>query len=347
MIGDMFDEGIRNFTVYYDQPRRIVTENIVSPSCSADEASCTDFENKIVITTEYGGALIREDMVFANDRYIGSRLHAIGIPHVVKAAHLELRKLQVTHPNIDFYFEPIAEDEGILWIAYDVAALANELGVSPDSGNQAGTDRSSGTGFFVDYKGHIVTNNHVLEECQSINVAVKDELLPAAVVLKDNSNDLAVLQVDIVPEIIGVFRRGEAVRVGEQVYAVGFPLTDILSDQAKITAGMVNSRSGLDNDTRMLQISAPVQPGNSGGPLLDRSGNIVGVVTSKLDAIEMAKYTGDVPQNINFAIKSSLVQSLLQTSGVAASVAPTKKEISSVAIFDTANIFTVLIVCTH
>jgi len=88
---------------------------------------------------------------------------------------------------------------------------------------------------------------------------------------------------------------------GDQVVAIGYPLHGLLTSDLTVTTGIISSLAGLHNDTRFLQISAPVQPGNSGGPLHDSSGNIVGVVSAKLDALRIVKATGDIPQNINFA----------------------------------------------
>jgi S1-C subfamily serine protease len=97
---------------------------------------------------------------------------------------------------------------------------------------------------------------------------------------------------------------------------VGFPLHGLLASEANVTTGTVSALAGIGNDTRFLQITAPVQPGNSGGPLLDAGGHIVGIVVSKLDAINIAKATGDIPQNINFAIKDTIAKSFLDSQSV-------------------------------
>ena len=94
-----------------------------------------------------------------------------------------------------------------------------------------------------------------------------------------------------------------------------------------------------------MQISAPVQPGNSGGPLLDQAGNVVGVVTAKMDAVKMAKYTGDIPQNVNFALKASLVRDMLEVKDIDYDTASSKEELRTVDIFEKAKKFTVLIEC--
>jgi S1-C subfamily serine protease len=113
-----------------------------------------------------------------------------------------------------------------------------------------------------------------------------------------------------------------------------------------VTTGIVSSLSGLLNDTRYLQISAAVQSGNSGGPLLDTSGNVVGVVTGKLNALKFAKATGEIPENINFAIKTGAVRDFLDNSVVSYQTAEPKAELKTADIARNARAYTMLISCT-
>jgi serine protease Do len=111
------------------------------------------------------------------------------------------------------------------------------------------------------------------------------------------------------------------VRLGEPVAAFGYPLTGVLSTSGNFTLGNVTALTGLMDDTRFVQVSTPIQPGNSGGPLLDENGNLVGVVTSKLNALQaMVATRGDIPQNVNFAIKGSVVATFLESNGVSFTV---------------------------
>jgi S1-C subfamily serine protease len=112
------------------------------------------------------------------------------------------------------------------------------------------------------------------------------------------------------------FRSGPDLRRGEEVVTYGFPLAGLLSSGPTLTTGEVSALAGLRDNPRQFQISAPVQPGNSGGPLLDRSGNVVGVVVSKLDAQRVARSTGDIPQNVNFAIRGTEAVDFLRRNGV-------------------------------
>ncbi|MEX2492949.1 MAG: serine protease [Nitrospirales bacterium] len=126
---------------------------------------------------------------------------------------------------------------------------------------------------------------------------------------------------------------------------VGFPLHGLLASEANVTTGSVSALAGIGNDTRFLQITAPVQIGNSGGPLLDEGGHIVGLVVSKLDAIHMAKATGDIPQNINFAIKGTVAKSFLDSQSVEYETETSSTSLEIADIGAAAKNFTLLLEC--
>lgn len=128
---------------------------------------------------------------------------------------------------------------------------------------------------------------------------------------------------------------------------VGFPLHGLLASEANVTTGTVSALAGIRNDTRFLQITAPVQPGNSGGPLFDQSSQIVGVVVSKLNALTIAKATGDIPQNINFAINGAVVKSFLDSQSVEYETGASTKKLESAEIGAAAKKFTFLVECSR
>jgi serine protease Do len=136
----------------------------------------------------------------------------------------------------------------------------------------------------------------------------------ARVLATDTANDLALLKGDLMPHRAVSLRVG--VKIGEGIATFGYPLVGLLSTSGNFTVGNVSAITGLGDDTRYLQISAPVQPGNSGGPVLDQSGNVVGIVVSKLDAIKVAAAINDVAQNVNFVIKTTVLTNFLDASGV-------------------------------
>ena len=135
-------------------------------------------------------------------------------------------------------------------------------------------------------------------------------------------------------------------RIGESVYAYGYPMNGLLATSGNFTIGNVTATAGLGDDTGHIQISAPVQPGNSGGPLLDRFGNVVGVIQSKLNALKVASVTSDLPQNVNFAIKATVVLNFLDANGISPPLdARTTDAMDGEAIAERAKAFTVRINC--
>ena len=126
---------------------------------------------------------------------------------------------------------------------------------------------------------------------------------------------------------------------------VGFPLHGLLASEANVTTETVSALAGIGNDTRFLQITASVQSGNSGGPLLDGGGHIVGLIVSKLNALHIAKATGDIPQNINFAIKDTVAKSFLDSQSVEYETGASSKSLASADIGTAAKKFTLLLEC--
>jgi S1-C subfamily serine protease len=122
-------------------------------------------------------------------------------------------------------------------------------------------------------------------------------------------------------------------------------LHGLLASEANITTGAISALAGMGNDTRFLQITAPVQPGNSGGPLLDQTGNVAGIVVSKLDTMKVAKATGDIPQNVNFVINGTVAKAFLDAYGVEYETAVSTKKLEAAEIGASAKKFTVLIEC--
>jgi S1-C subfamily serine protease len=205
----------------------------------------------------------------------------------------------------------------------------------------------NGTGFVISTNGHVVTNHHVIGRCVGDirgNLTGQSQMT-LRIVSIDETNDLALLQAPTpFNEIASI--RGTAIHPGDAVIAIGYPFHGLLTSDFTVTAGIVSSLSGIFNNTRYLQISAAVQPGNSGGPLLDTSGNVVGLVAEKLNALKFAKATGDIPENINFAIKTGAVRDFLDNSAVSYQTAESKAEIKTADIARQARAYTLLISCT-
>jgi len=196
---------------------------------------------------------------------------------------------------------------------------------------------ATGSGFRV-ARGTIVTNHHVIDGCSRLRV----NGVAAQVGGSDARSDLALLRATLAG--LSTSLRAQRAAVGEPVAVAGYPLHGLLSG-FNMTTGSLSSLSGMGGDTRLVQITAPVQPGNSGGPVLDSAGNLMGVVVSKLDAIKAAKLTGDIPQNVNFAINANVLRSFLDANSVEYETASSDKAIASTAIAEKAKGFTVLVEC--
>jgi S1-C subfamily serine protease len=163
----------------------------------------------------------------------------------------------------------------------------------PASAMAQNTAVSSGSGIVIG-NNDILTNYHVVDRCANISIQTSsDNAEPAVLVARDQENDLALVRTKTSSKSFVRFREGSPIRVGDTIYALGYPLSGVLASGPHLSVGIVNALAGLNDDSRHVQISAPVQPGNSGGPLLDANGHLVGVVTSKLNAIRVARFTGD------------------------------------------------------
>lgn len=179
-----------------------------------------------------------------------------------------------------------------------------------NSYSNSNLEKSSGTGFAISSNGYIVTNHHVIDKAKSIEVKGVNgnfsRKLNAELVVSDEKNDLAIIKINdplfsSLGSIPYTVRQGVA-DVGENVFVLGYPLTSSMGEEVKLTNGIVSSKTGFQGDISTYQISAPVQPGNSGGPLFDKNGNLIGVVN--------AKHT--MAENAGYAIKFNYVKNLIE-----------------------------------
>jgi S1-C subfamily serine protease len=193
---------------------------------------------------------------------------------------------RVNKPNSNYYD---GEDKG-------VNKIENEL-------------VATGTGFLISKNGFIATNYHVIKDANFIEVFFPSENLylkyKAVVVAKNTSSDIAVLQIidtkyenDLIPPYTFDFQY----EIGDEVFTIGYPVPSIGSD-FKMTKGEINSLSGINNDRTYMQISTALQPGNSGGPLFNKSGNIIGITSAKINDEFFYEKTGSIAQNMNYAVK--------------------------------------------
>lgn len=225
------------------------------------------------------------------------------------------------------------------YIVFDGVSMKTEidnqetfyLKMYPTSSSSRGInspERWSGTGFALD-NGFIATNNHVVENAKSIIVqGIKGSFgakYNATVIATDKFNDLAIIKIndnkfngfDTIPYGI----KTPTSDVGEDVFVLGYPLTSTMGEEIKLTTGVISSKTGFQGDVSMYQITAPIQPGNSGGPLFDSDGNIIGIVS--------AKHSG--AENVGYAIKTSYLLNLVETA-IPSNIFPKSNTISTLSL---------------
>jgi S1-C subfamily serine protease len=237
-----------------------------------------------------------------------------------------VRSAQVLPADTTFYFnEGVSSSDplGIFieienWLKsrnYKVVVTRKPLSqISVPESTPAG---GTGTGFFVSRDGLFITNSHVVQGGSLFLVLTTDgSVHDASLVANDPHNDLALLRVDTTPSRYLSLGDSNAIRVGEEVHTIGYPMTGVLGISPRVTKGIINANVGLDNNPSSFQFSAQVQPGSSGGPVLNNQFLVTGVTTSRLDdAFSIEKY-GVVPQDVNFGKKANYVKLLINASGI-------------------------------
>jgi hypothetical protein len=212
---------------------------------------------------------------------------------------------------------------------------------------QAEAQVAMGTAFAVSKDGDLVTNDHVISGCGSVEARLGSRMFSGTVKVGDRSADLAVIHIERAGPEAAVLRQSPALRVGEQSITYGFPLAGALARDGNLTIGYVSALRGLGDNPGYIQVTTPVQPGNSGGALIDASGNVIGVITAELNAMRVFRATGNVPQNVNFAIELEALKRFLRKNGIRTAEAPSAAELRPADIGDRARLFSYSIRCTR
>jgi S1-C subfamily serine protease len=249
----------------------------------------------------------------------------------------------VVSPNGSWFSQRIS-DRGISFVGSDSTLerfylrlrenIKEPVSTKPE--HSSPTSPSTGTGFFITDDGFLITNEHVVKEAAQVRLVTSAGIISAKVVKVDGANDLALLkasnkqftlsaeefleapngftpkQVDLKFAALPVVA-SRAMRLGSTVATVGFPNVGLQGFAPKLARGEIAALSGVQDDARHFQISVPVQPGNSGGALVDERGNVVGVVSAKLSARAALAASGALPENVNYAVKSSFLLSFLES----------------------------------
>jgi len=225
--------------------------------------------------------------------------------------------------------EGIWENGEFLYARQLTPDAPNNLPATTRSPNKLVT-AASGSGFAVSSSGHVITNNHVIHGCSDIKIHHDGNTTKARVIAQDAHNDLALLKGDFKPSTVLPLSR-DNLQLLQEIYVAGFPFGQEISSSIKVTRGIVSSLTGIQNNESEIQIDASLQPGNSGGPIIDENGNVVAVAVAKLDLMAVMENSGVVPENTNFGVKSTVVVNLLQNNDVTLR-APNSKTISKTTL---------------
>ncbi len=202
---------------------------------------------------------------------------------------------------------------------------------------------ASGSGFYVSKAGHVVTNHHVIDGCRDVKIVAKGTLINTDVIASDQLNDLALLKANINPPYVFPIS-SEAPFGMQEIVVAGYPFGNKLSSSIKFTKGIVSSLTGVGDNYSEIQIDAALQPGNSGGPIIDEYGNVMAVAVAKLDVVKIVEDFGTLPENTNFGIKASTLVSLLKSHEIPL-VRERKKEIKPRDLSKNATDGTVFLTC--
>jgi TPR repeat protein len=239
------------------------------------------------------------------------------------------RLSSVWKPGIGLFRKPVAP----------ATAIIGQAGERP-------TKQATGTAFVVDKTGVAVTNEHVIHDCREMRLQGSDGIVKVLAV--DAANDLALLQLPDRPATSATFSEADQLRQGDDITVFGFPLNGVLASGGNLTTGVISGLTGLHNNTAQFQITAAIQPGSSGSPVMNDHGDVIGIVSSKLSDAALAKASGSVGENVNFAIRGQELKSFLDANRVAyqtGSGSWFSRKKGSVDIADAARKWTVIVEC--
>jgi hypothetical protein len=242
----------------------------------------------------------------------------------------------ITYPNGDKYFAYwksgkydgsgiLTQSDGKTLSGFWVGDIFQEDKIVFEVEKESNTDIalfSSGSGFAVSSQGFIVTNHHVIEGCKEVYIHSNHNAVLARIIAFDAVNDLALLKGNFSPNESFALESSSPILL-QDIYVAGYPFGKDISSSVKVTKGIISSLTGFNNNSSTIQIDAALQPGNSGGPIIDENGNVIGVAVAKMDSDYSLKQYGVVPERTNFGIKSSVVVNMLENNAV--KISPLKK----------------------
>lgn len=244
-------------------------------------------------------------------------------------------------PSSDYFKSWIVESLDLAYCAVKKYVAEHPECISSIGESNKGDTKGRffGTGWFVNTN-HIVTCAHVIKDVDTFWFNDKNgERQFLRKIAVDNDNDIALLQCKNFASPVFLPLGTNRVNVSDKVFSVGYPLPDLLGEEQKYAEGVVSSEKGLMDGSNLYQVSVPLQPGNSGGAVIDENGFVIGIVSTALSSQWLLKHAGVVPQNVNFAVKSGYIKLLLDNVGIRYST-----DESSLPAVDVARQSTVMIV---
>ncbi|WP_181409748.1 S1 family peptidase [Martelella alba] len=333
-------DGLSQSVAMHEKLRKVVSASDASPyTLRRDDLWVTSGragDTRFYLRSDVEGALARNFLVIAPAEAVSDRA-ALIIASYRAGPQPDLLPLE-TGVLLDLVsaMNSLLPDDPA---AGDIPPETDMAGQAAGAGSAA---RSSGSGFYVDEAGDVMTNHHVVDACSSVTVDGK----PADIRFVDEGFDLALIrpQAGLSPDAEPLAFSDQPVRLNADVTVAGYPLHGLI-DTLNVTRGSVSSLKGVGNDATRLQITAPVQAGNSGGPIVDRYGAVVGVVVAKLDGLYVADTTGDLPQNVNFGIRGSIAQIFANANGINLTHSTTGTPLAPEDLADRLRQATVLVEC--
>ena len=258
-------------------------------------SSCKDMGGKAEITCDDGRIIHADFALFSCTQGAGSGYDQKGNKLVFVFGMTEFKAKEYIEKELR-----IAAKKPVLPPIYKPKETRKEKGFS------------TGTGFFVSTDGYLITNYHVIEDSKRVLVVTLDNKeIEAQVIKVDPANDVALLKVKATTKPLP-FADQTNLSKGEEVFTLGYPLIMIQGQEQKATFGRINSLSGIADDIRFIQIDVPIQHGNSGSPLINMNGQVIGVITATLDQLTTLRASGSLPQSVNYALKFDYIIPLLR-----------------------------------
>jgi len=281
---------------------------------------CEELKKEISVVVGYHNEAMSERGLSSNNAVVGFLFGSIGANISNEMAHSAARDAEAQKKFLyGIYDEKNCADE-LYQLGKSTQQSPQQTASQPPATTDPPENTShkliNGTGFLFSDTDYVITNYHIIKNSDSIIAKFTNgESIQATVVTKDPQNDIAILKLQSSPDMsaapIKIGNSSDA-KMGQRIFTIGYPASNIMGEKPKYSEGVINAMTGIKDDPTFFQISVPIQPGNSGGPLFNDGGEVIGITTSTMSPLAI-NAIGAIPQNVNYAIKSSFVKNILST----------------------------------